>query len=58
MTYHNDESDRASSRLDTLMAALSHLHSAANPVCRSTYCDRRCLCEDVLQLMQILHFAG
>jgi hypothetical protein len=56
MTYHNaDESDRAASRLDTLMAALSH-----SPLRGKSRVQIIAIgaAEDVLQLMYRLHRCG
>ena len=56
MTYHNsDESDRAASRLDTLMAALSH-----SPLRGKSRVQLIAIgaAEDVLQLMHRLHRCG
>ena len=56
MTYHNsDESDRAASRLDTLMATLSH-----SPLRGKSRVQLIAIgaAEDVLQLMHRLHRSG
>ena len=56
MTHHNsDQSDRAASRLDTLMAALSH-----SPLRGKSRVQLIAIgaAEDVLQLMHRLHRCG